>query len=319
MIQIYGLLFSKSGNYFYFYGYKSNINLMKHEKSILNFEGLYGDDYGKYSSEYIFLELIATRSQIFDWRIKPHIHSQLFQVFIIQKGSLLFQEATKEQEFHAPAIILIPPTKLHGLVYTPDVEGYILTLSESIIEDIFKTSNAIWQTFEEIRIFDSFDEAISFDTIQRILVAIEAELFNENLERFLMLNTYITLFFINLHRLNKQVESQKEDSLMMTYFRKFQQSIKHSEQQKSIPDFAEELNITPVHLNRICKAVSGKSAIELVHQNLINEAQKYLLHTSYSISEIAFLLKFEYPNYFAKLFRKYTGLSPLEFRKLDRK
>ena len=49
---------------------------------------------------------------------------------------------------------------------------------------------------------------------------------------------------------------------------------------------------------------------ELVHQHLIQEAQKYLLHTSYSISEIAYLLEFEYPNYFAKLFKKHIGLSP---------
>ena len=96
-------------------------------------------------------------------------------------------------------------------------------------------------------------------------------------------------------------------------------NIKNSEYPKSIPDFADELNITPVHLNRICNAVAGKSAIELVHQNLIIEAQKYLLHTSYSVSEIAYLLKFEYPNYFAKLFKKHTGLSPLEFRRQDRK
>ncbi|GGD82375.1 hypothetical protein GCM10011514_53030 [Emticicia aquatilis] len=292
---------------------------MNQEKNILNFDGLYGDDYGRYSSEYIFLELIATRSQTFDWSIKPHIHTQLFQVFVVQKGSLLFKEATKEQELHAPCIMLIPPTKLHGLVYTPNVEGYILTLSESIMEDIFKTSNPIWQTYEDIRILNSFEEEISFEQLLQILVNIETELFRENPERFLMLRSYLTQFFIFLHRLNKQVEAQKGDSLMMIHFRKFQQNIKHSEYPKSIPDFADELNITPVHLNRICKAVSGKSAIELVHQNLINEAQKYLLHTSYSISEIAFLLKFEYPNYFAKLFKKYVGMSPTEFRLQDRK
>lgn len=291
---------------------------MKQDRSILNFDGLYGDDYGRYSSEYIFLELIATRSQLFNWSIKPHIHTQLFQVFIVKKGSLLFQEATQEHQLQAPCIVLIPPTKLHGLVYKPDVEGQILTLSESIIEDIFKTSSSIWKTFEDIRILSHFEEN-SFDNIQQTLVNIESELFGENPERFLMLRALLTEFFICLHRLTKQEEVQQNDSLMMTHFRKFQQLIKQAENNKSIPEFADELNITPVHLNRICNAVAGKSAIELVHQNLISEAQKYLLHTSYSVSEIAYLLKFEYPNYFAKLFKKHTGLSPLEFRRQDRK
>ncbi len=292
---------------------------MNKEKNILNFDGLYGDDYGKYSSEYIFLELIATRSETFDWNIQPHIHSQLFQVFIVKKGSLLFQEATHEQQLQAPCMILIPPTKLHGLVYSPNVEGQILTLSESIIEDIFQTSKLIWKTFEEIQILTCYEDSSSFDKLYRILENIEEELFGENPERFLMLRSCIAQFFICLHRLTKQEEAQKGDSLMMTHFRKFQQNIKRSDYPKSIPEFADELHITPVHLNRICKAVAGKSAIELVHQNLISEAQKYLLHTSYSVSEIAYLLKFEYPNYFAKLFKKHIGLSPIEFRKQDRK
>jgi len=292
---------------------------MREPSTILNFDGLYGDDYGTYSSEYIFLELIATRSETFDWNIKPHIHSHLFQVFIVKKGSLLFKEATFEQQLQAPCVILIPPTKLHGLVYSPNVEGQILTLSESIVEDIFKTSSAIWKTFEEIRILSCFENEAQFEKIQTLLWSLEEELFGENPERFLMLSSCITQFFICLHRLTNQVEAQKGDSLMMTHFRKFQQNIKHSEYPKSIPAFADELHITPVHLNRICKAVAGKSAIELVHQNIIAEAQKYLLHTSYSVSEIAYLLKFEYPNYFAKLFKKYVGMPPNEYRRQDRR
>jgi len=292
---------------------------MDNSKPILNFEGLYGDLNSRYPLEYIFLELISTRSQIFNWVIQPHIHTHLFQVFIIKKGSLLFQEATLEHQLEAPCIILVPPTKLHGLVYSPNIEGQILTLSESIIEEIFKTSSTIWKTLEEIRVLNCFENEAPLAKIQTLLFSLEEELFGENPERFLMLRSCITQFFICLHRLTKQVEAQKEDSLMMAHFRKFLQSIKQSEYRKSIPAFADELHMTPVHLNRICKAVAGKSAIQLVHQNLISEAQKYLLHTSYSVSEIAYLLKFEYPNYFAKLFRKHVGISPNEYRQQDRK
>lgn len=287
--------------------------------SIPHFDGLYGDLSAQPSAEYIFLELIATRSQTFDWTIKPHIHTHLFQAFIVKSGSLTLQEATHEQRFQAPCIILIPPTKLHGLIYTPDVEGQILTLSEHIVEDIFQTSNPIWTTFEEIRILTDFEDNNTLSKIQKILDSIEEELFGENAERYLMIKAFLAQFFICLYRHNKQVEAHQGNSTMMTYFRKFQQNIKKSEYPKSIPEFAHELHITPVHLNRICKAIVGKSAIELVHQNIIAEAQKYLLHTSYSVSEIAYLLKFEYPNYFAKLFKKHIGLSPVEFRKMGRK
>lgn len=62
-----------------------------------------------------------------------------------------------------------------------------------------------------------------------------------------------------------------------------------------------------MHLNRICQAVVGKPALQLVQEQQVQEAQKYLRYTSYSVSEIAYLLKFEYPNYFARLFKKHTG------------
>jgi AraC family transcriptional regulator, transcriptional activator of pobA len=287
------------------------------DRDISNFEGLYGDITGKYSSEYIFLELISTRSQTFDWNIKPHIHSQLYQAFVVEKGSLQFQDANQKHLLEAPCILLIPPTKLHGLVYSPEVEGYILTLSDTIMEDIFKTSDSIWKTFEDVRIMNYFEE-IAFEKIQNSLVNLEFELFSENPERFLMLRAYLIEFFIHLHRLTKLEETDLNDSQKMTHFRKFQQLIKQVENSKSIPQLADELSISPVHLNRICQAMVGKTAKELVQQNTIAEAKKYLLHTSYSVSEIAYLLKFEYPNYFAKLFKKHTGLSPVEFRRLDR-
>ncbi len=291
-----------------------------HSQELLHFDGLYGDIQGNFSAEYIFLELIATRSQIFEWSIKPHIHSHLFQVFIIEKGTLVFEEAMQQHTLEAPCILLIPPTMLHGLYYKPNVEGSIFTISESIIEEIFKTSPHILQDLKEIQILVNFEEDTDFRSHLDLIKKIDLELFSDNQERKIMLKAYITQLFISLYRLSSQNTSPvNTSSINMSYFRKFIQSIKSSNFRKSIPEYADELHITSVHLNRICKSVSGKSAIDLVHQNIISEAQKYLLHTSYSVSEIAYILEFEYPNYFAKFFKKYVGKSPNDFRKEDRK
>lgn len=289
---------------------------MKQEaKKIINFDGLYGDEVGKYASDYIFLEPISTRSKMFDWDIKTHLHLHLFQVFILKEGALLLKETNEEIELLAPSVILIPATHLHGIVYKPNSEGYILTLSEAIIEDIFLASNPIWTTFEKIRKLNHFVDEYSFDNITNLIGLLEIELFGDNPERLLMVKGLLTQLFIMLHRSTKLDDSKDKNSLMITYFRKFQRNIKQTDTPKSIPEYAAELNITAVHLNRICKAIGGKSAIDLVNQHLINEAQKRLLHTSFSVSEVAYQLHFEYPNYFAKMFKKYVGVSPQEFRK----
>ncbi|MFN8348242.1 MAG: helix-turn-helix domain-containing protein [Spirosomataceae bacterium] len=292
---------------------------MGNDKPILNFEGLYGDLNGRYSSEYIFLELITTRSQLFDWIIQPHIHTHLFQLFIVEKGQVTFQNGSQIRTYAGPCLFLIPPATLHGLVYSPDVSGYILTVSETIIEAIFPTSSTVWQSFNEIQAIADFESGEPFEAFTGLIKSIEGELFGEHSERAVMLKAYFTQLFVKLHRMVRQGEEKQKEDVAMSHFRKFQKKIKEADYPKTIPEFADELNITPVHLNRICRLVSGKSAIQLVHQNLMAEAQKYLLHTSYSVSEIAYLLKFEYPNYFAKLFKKYVGMSPIEFRQQDRK
>jgi AraC family transcriptional activator of pobA len=291
---------------------------MNKNENITHYNGLYGDEQGKYSSEYIFLELIATRSQTFNWIIKPHVHSHLFQVFFIQKGSLEFLQGQEKTNIVAPCVLLIPPTFMHGLTYTPDVEGHILSVSDGVIHELFKSSTAFLANCDRIHVINNFKSENGFDSIINTLHTLENELFSEHLERMIMLKAILSSLFVSLFRLcNIESESQN-NSTNGKYFRKFLQLVKASGQEKSIPSYADELHISPVHLNRICKAMSGKPATELIDQNTIMEAQKYLLHTSYSISEIAYQLNFEYPNYFARKFKKYTRMTPQEFRRLDR-
>ena len=58
-------------------------------------------------------------------------------------------------------------------------------------------------------------------------------------------------------------------------------------------DYAARLNVTPNHLNAVCKKRSGKSAGELIRQRILLEAKRLIAHTDMTVSEIAYHLKFE--------------------------
>jgi len=216
-----------------------------------------------------------------------------------------------------PCILAIPPTTLHGYSYSEDTTGHILTLSDTILEALFENLLTVAINFSAFQCISISDETQQlFEAAVALIGQIDEELFADRPEKETLLRAYLTQFFILLSRqlqINEQI-SKANENLTLQYFRQFQKNLKNREQTKSIPQLAEELGISSVHLNRICQAVIGKSASQLAQEYVIQKAQKYLKYTSYSVSEIAYLLKFEYPNYFAKLFKKHTGLSPTEFR-----
>lgn len=75
------------------------------------------------------------------------------------------------------------------------------------------------------------------------------------------------------------------------------------------------LHVTPNHLSDIIKHHTGKSALYIIHDYVIDEAKLLLKTTNKTVTEISYILGFEYSNYFSKLFKKKTKLSPLQYRK----
>ncbi|MGY6648457.1 helix-turn-helix domain-containing protein [Wenyingzhuangia sp. IMCC45574] len=83
----------------------------------------------------------------------------------------------------------------------------------------------------------------------------------------------------------------------------------------SVKFFAENLNLSPNYFSDLLKKETGKSAQDHIHEFLITEAKKRLSTTESSVTEIAYMLGFEYPQYFSKIFKKKTGMTPNQFRK----
>lgn len=83
----------------------------------------------------------------------------------------------------------------------------------------------------------------------------------------------------------------------------------------SVNYIAEKLFISPRYLTDLLKQETGKTSLELIHLALISEAKNLLRGPSQGIAEIAYRLGFENTSYFTRLFKKQTGMKPLEFKK----
>jgi AraC family transcriptional regulator, transcriptional activator of pobA len=76
----------------------------------------------------------------------------------------------------------------------------------------------------------------------------------------------------------------------------------------------EALNMSPKYLSDLLRKETGQSTQDHIHQYVIEKANNKLLNSNESASEIAYALGFEYPQYFSRIFKKKTAMSPNEFR-----
>ncbi len=81
-----------------------------------------------------------------------------------------------------------------------------------------------------------------------------------------------------------------------------------------VKEYADLLNESPAHLNKIVKLITGENAGEFIIKRIVLEVKRLLIYTDLSNKEISFKMSYEDPSYFSRLFRKKVGASPSAFR-----
>ena len=82
----------------------------------------------------------------------------------------------------------------------------------------------------------------------------------------------------------------------------------------TVQHFADELHVSAPYLSDMLRTLTGQNTQQHIHHALIERAKHLLLSTNLNVSETAFRLGFEYPQYFSRLFKSKTGLTPAAFR-----
>lgn len=77
---------------------------------------------------------------------------------------------------------------------------------------------------------------------------------------------------------------------------------------------ADKMNFSASYLSDLLRKETGKSAMEHIQLMLIDIAKEKLFEKNKTISEIAYELGFEYPQYFSRMFKKQVGMTPNEYR-----
>ena len=113
------------------------------------------------------------------------------------------------------------------------------------------------------------------------------------------------------YTLDAALNFSRKESLMIQFLTVL--SI-HCKKQHYVNFYAGVLFVTPGHLNKTVKQLTGKTAKDFITEALILEAKNLLEDTQFSIGKIAEELEFGSIFSFSFFFKKHTACSPTEYR-----
>ncbi|WP_134684004.1 response regulator [Brevibacillus migulae] len=88
----------------------------------------------------------------------------------------------------------------------------------------------------------------------------------------------------------------------------------HFQEDITMEQAAEHVNLSPFYFSKMFKLHSGETFIDYLTRLRIERAKRLIANLELSLKEICFEVGYKDPNYFSRVFKKVTGLTPTEYR-----
>jgi AraC family transcriptional activator of pobA len=278
---------------------------------------LYGEQAQADSAEAVHIELIETRSRLYDWHIGTHVHRGLFQVLFLFGGQVRAGIGDAVWECTGPVAITIHPSLVHGFDFSEQAQGYVLTIDQQVLFASARDHGELFAPlFVEPQAIELPPAGATRSRLESLLEQLLAEAAWPQQGHELILEWLARAALLLLvraqaeHRLADR--SGRGDFALYSRFRAEVEG--RYKEQWQVGQYAAALRVTPTRLNRLCLRIAGQTAFEIAQERLLLEACRQLTYLPASVASIAYELGFQDPAYFSRLFKKRFGLTPKEYR-----
>jgi len=203
-----------------------------------------------------------------------------------------------------------------------DLDAYYLVLTRDYIIDLFKNRPPFSVDYvlnKKLNPISVIDDNYT-DVVVRCLRDLEQAFRNEgHIFRDSMIKCKTWIFFTEIANLfiqkERESEIRKRDDQKKILFMKFLKMLPfHVKKEHAVDFYASKLCVTPQYLGRVVKELSNKTVYSWISQSLMCEVCKVLDETNMPISQIAEELNFSDQAVLSKFFKRYKGVSPLNYR-----
>ncbi len=253
---------------------------------------------------------------------KPHSHTY-YQILWFEKGAGKHYVDFKEYEVVENTLFFITKNQIHYFDEKPLYDGVVIVFndvfladSENYMESFFR--DTIFNTFESDPCFQISEREV--EALHRITELMRMEFqVDDDFARKNYLRHLLNLLLISLQRIGKrnqyvQLPAQLKSHMVLVKFKQLLE--KQYKEKHLVQHYAAMLDISVKTLSNVTKTLTQRSPLALINERIVLEAKRLLSYSEMNISEIAFEVGFDDPSYFAKFFKRQSGILPNEFRRL---
>jgi AraC-like DNA-binding protein len=249
----------------------------------------------------------------FDYPFKTDVVTAIISVSGTTRGNINLRPYATQ----SPCLIILLPDQILEYEYiSEDFSGLFVVMSKRFLDSFgiqerlplrFSVNNdpCIPLSIEEL------DPIITYYTMLQRAIRIKDHPYRMEIAKHLTM-----VFFYGaghtFHKLSENKEQSRQNMLVEKFLNLVQE---HYREQRGLEFYADKLCLTPKHLSKVVKAISGTSASDQIDNHVVLEAKALLKSTNMTIQQISDELHFPSQSFFGKYFKRCTGMSPSEYRK----
>lgn len=236
---------------------------------------------------------------------------------IVTQGTAKAEINLVSYDIKAPALVIMRGAQIMQPTYiSPDFKASVIVMSKRFRDNIFLFLNntPLYSLTTRHPVVDippeSFPKYMEFSkTLQELLHSTSNPYASQAL-LFEVVGFIFKTVYSCYEPYSREIVS-KHGRMSDRFIRLAQENFRD---QRFLDFYAEKMEVTPKHLSRTVKKQTGYTAVEWIERFVILEAKVLLKSSNLNIQQISDELNFRSQSFFGKYFKKFTGMSPKEFR-----
>jgi AraC family transcriptional activator of pobA len=244
----------------------------------------------------------------------PHRHGHYFCI-LLESGEMEFLIDFNKVTLKANTLFLSYPGQVLQFLSKKECLGWVLFFEHALIGE--KARTLLDQFLSETIPMDLSTSQVAL--IRNMLGTMDT-VYHEGRTDIFRKQTIQALLMAYVYQISS-VYALKENKELIEYSprhieiaKTFWQLLRRETVMKKPSKFASEMNITTGYLNDVVKRVTGFSVTDLIHREVIKEAQRLMFYSNLPLKVVADRLGFNDYSYFLRVFNKTSGQSPGSFR-----